>query len=56
MTKNSEKVLEKVHGLLQHLVVLQLFQMGATQSTIARSIGSSKSTVNALLKGIAKQK
>ena len=41
--------------LLEKLLVLQLYSLGATQSQIARFVGKSKSWVNELLKGLPKK-
>jgi hypothetical protein len=42
--------------LLEKLLVLQLYSLGATQSQIARFMGKSKSWVNELMKGLPKMK
>jgi DNA-binding transcriptional regulator LsrR (DeoR family) len=41
--------------LLEKLLLLQLFSMGATQSQIARFMGKSKTWVNDLLKNLPKK-
>jgi hypothetical protein len=38
--------------LLEKLLVIQLYSMGATQDKIARTVGRQKLWVNAMLKGI----
>ncbi|MGH2974764.1 MAG: hypothetical protein ACRDLL_07850 [Solirubrobacterales bacterium] len=38
--------------LLQKLLVLQMFSMGATQAKTAKVVGRSKQWVNEILKGI----
>jgi hypothetical protein len=42
--------------LLEKLLALQLYSLGATQSQIARFMGKSKSWVNDLMKGLPKKK
>jgi DNA-binding Lrp family transcriptional regulator len=41
--------------LLEKLLVLQLYSLGATQSQIARFIGKSKTWVNDRLRGLPKR-
>lgn len=41
--------------LLEKLLVVQLYSLGATQDQIARVIGRQKAWVNAMLKGIPKK-
>ena len=45
---------DKVEELLQTLIVLQMFALGATQDKIAKVLGKSKSWVNAILKGLTR--
>ena len=42
--------------LLEKLLAVQLYALGATQSQIARFMGKSKSWVNDLMKGLPKLK
>jgi hypothetical protein len=42
--------------LLEKLLCLQLYALGATQSQIARFMGKSKTWVNDLMKGMPKKK
>jgi hypothetical protein len=46
---------EELKELLQKLLVLQLFSMGATQDKIAKVVGRQKLWVNTLLKGIPRK-
>lgn len=41
--------------LLEKLVLLQLYALGATQDKIARFLGKQKAWVNATVKGIPRQ-
>ena len=41
--------------LLEKLLVVQLYSLGATQTQIARVVGRQKAWVNALLKGIPRK-
>jgi hypothetical protein len=43
---------EKVEELLQTLIVLEMFRLGATQQKIAKVVGKSKGWVNAILKDL----
>lgn len=45
---------EKVEELLQTLIVLELFRLGATQQKIAKVVGKSKGWVNAILKDLTR--
>lgn len=47
---------EKLEQLLQTLIVLQMFALGATQEKIAKTVGRSKSWVNTILKDIPRPK
>jgi hypothetical protein len=47
--------LERVEELLQKLLVLQMFSMGATQEKTAKVVGRQKQWVNELLKGIPRK-
>jgi hypothetical protein len=42
--------------LLEMLVSLQLFSLGASQDKIAKAVGKSKGDVNKILKGVPKPK
>ena len=44
----------KIEELLQTLIVLEMFSLGATQDKIARVVGRQKLWVNAILKGLAR--
>ncbi len=46
---------ERDDELLEKLLLLQLFSLGATQSQIARFMGKSKTWVNDLLKNLPKK-
>lgn len=46
---------DQVEELLQKLLVLQLFAMGAPQDKIAKVVGRQKLWVNTLLKGIPRE-
>jgi hypothetical protein len=48
----ADRDLRRVEELLQKLLVLQMFSMGATQAKTAKVVGRSKQWVNELLKGI----
>jgi transcriptional regulator len=45
---------EKVEELLQTLIVLEMFKLGATQQKIAKVVGKSKGWVNAILKDLTR--
>jgi hypothetical protein len=47
--------LERVEELLQKLLVLQLFSIGATQEKTAKVVGRQKQWVNEILKGIPRK-
>ena len=47
--------LERVEEVLQKLLVLQMFSMGATQEKTAKVLGRQKQWVNELLKGIPRK-
>jgi hypothetical protein len=56
MTKGrAERDLQRVEELLQKLLVLQLFSMGATQERTAKIVGRQKRWVNEILKGIPRK-
>jgi hypothetical protein len=44
-----------IEELLQKMLVLQMFSMGATQDKIAKAVGRQKLWVNTLLKGIPRR-
>jgi hypothetical protein len=48
----ANRDLQRVEELLQKLLVLQMFSMGATQAKTAKVVGRSKQWVNEILKGI----
>jgi hypothetical protein len=43
---------DKVEELLQKLIVLQMFALGASQDKIAKVVGKQKLWVNTILKGL----
>jgi hypothetical protein len=47
---------DKVEELLQTLIVLQLFGLGASQDKIAKVVGRQKLWVNGILKGLTRPK
>lgn len=47
---------QKVEELVQKLLVLQMFSLGATQQKTAKVVGRSKAWVNEILKGIPKDR
>lgn len=55
MPTKTERAGTKDSELLEKLIVLQLYSLGATQSQIARFLGKSKTWVNNLLKGMPKK-
>lgn len=46
---------ERVEELLQKLLVVQMFSMGATQEKIAKVVGRQKQCVNDILKGMPRK-
>lgn len=46
---------EKLEELVQILLVLQLFDMGASQDKIAKVVGRQKLWVNGILKGLTRK-
>jgi plasmid maintenance system antidote protein VapI len=56
MTKGgADRELQRVEELLQKLLVLQMFSMGATQAKMAKVVGRQKQWVNEILKGIPRK-
>lgn len=47
--------LERVEEVLQKLLVLQMFSMGATQEKTAKVVGRQKQWVNEILKGMPRK-
>jgi hypothetical protein len=47
---------DKLKELLQTLIVLQTFALGASQDKIAKVVGRQKLWVNAILKGLPRPK
>jgi hypothetical protein len=45
---------EQIIGLLQHLLVIELWRGGLSQTEIRARLGLSTTTVNAMLKGVSK--
>jgi hypothetical protein len=52
MARSTNDNCDEIRELLQKLLVLQLHDMGASQTKIARVVGRQKLWVNELLKGI----
>lgn len=50
----SQDPLERIAELLECQIALDLYFRGASQDTIARVLGKSKSWVNSLLQGVPK--
>jgi predicted transcriptional regulator len=48
------KKLERIIGLLQHLLAIELAKHGVTQKDIGKHLGLAKATVGKMLKGIKK--
>jgi hypothetical protein len=46
----------KLEELIQTLIVLEMFALGATQEKIAKVVGKSKLWVNAILKDVPRPK
>jgi len=55
MPKKKHEAGERTTELLEKLLVVQLYSLGATQDYIARVVGRQKLWVNAMLKGIPKR-
>lgn len=56
-TDNFEEVnknLKELQELIKHLIAIQMYIGGATQSEICESLSVSKTTVNNMVKGIKK--
>jgi hypothetical protein len=47
---------DKIEGLLQTMIVLQMFALGASQDKIAKVVGRQKLWVNTILKGLTRPK
>ena len=47
---------DKLEELLQTLIVLEMFALGASQDKIAKVVGRQKLWVNTLLKGLSRPK
>lgn len=47
---------DKLEELLQTLIVLEMFALGASQDKIAKVVGRQKLWVNTILKGLARPK
>jgi hypothetical protein len=47
---------DKIEELLQTLIVLQMFGLGASQDKIAKVVGRQKLWVNTILKGLTRPK
>jgi DNA-binding transcriptional regulator LsrR (DeoR family) len=47
-----ESKLQKVEGLLEHLIAVEMYKGGATQDDIAAAMKVSKGKVNGLVKGV----
>lgn len=55
MAKRAGAETEKVEELLQKLLVIQMFSIGASQEKIAKVVGRQKLWVNGILKGIPRK-
>lgn len=51
-----EKGLERIAGLLQHILAVQLFEQNVTMGDIAKHLHVSKSSVVGMLRGVKKEK
>jgi hypothetical protein len=47
---------DKIEELLQPLIVLEMFSLGASQDKIAKVVGRQKLWVNTILKGLTRPK
>ena len=54
MPRKKQDATDQATELLQKLLVLQMFALGATQDRIAKAVGKQKAWVNDLLKGLPK--
>jgi hypothetical protein len=55
MPKKKHEAGQRTTELLERLLVVQLYALGAPQDYIARVVGRQKAWVNAMLKGIPKR-
>lgn len=55
MPKKKHEAGQRTTELLEKLLVVQLYTLGATQDYLARIVGPQKLWVNAMLKGIPKR-
>ena len=56
MPKRKHEAGERTTELLERLLVVHLYGLGASQDYIARVVGRQKAWVNAMLKGIPKRR
>jgi len=56
MPKKKHEAGQRTTELLERLLVVQLYALGASQDYIARVVGRQKARVNAMLKGIPKRR
>ena len=54
MAKKQLTMEEQIIGLLQHLLVIELWRGGLSQGEIRARLGISINTVNEMLKGVAR--
>ncbi len=52
----SDKKIDKIIFLLQHLIAIELSKGGISQPGISKSLGIRTATVNKMLKGLGKAK
>lgn len=52
---NEEKLNTRITELIEKLLVIQMYALGARQTEIARMVGKSPNWVNALLKGLPRR-
>lgn len=55
MKAKDGQELEVIENLLQNLLAIELWRGGLSQSEIAKRFGTSKSVVNAMLKGVRRE-
>lgn len=53
--QNLSKKLDTLTLLLKYILVLNLYNAGVSQQIIAAQLGMSKTTVNGMLKGVARE-
>lgn len=55
MNDQNNKPLERIEGLLKHILAIQLYQSGVKQQLIAKHLKVATAKVNELLKGVEKE-